>query len=97
MEPARVSADEPRLIKSNPVPPVKLGAALSRYASSDVALSVKPVVVKVPGVAATPVTGSFETGDTDAFVSAVSDLDGLRADRQPDGEIVLDAAPPAPE
>ncbi len=55
------------------------------------------IVLRAPGAAATPVTGSFETGDTDAFVSAVSDLDGLRADRQPDGEIVLDAAAPPPQ
>ena len=54
------------------------------------------IVLRAPGAAATPVTGSFETGDTDAFVSAVSDLNGLRATRQPDGEIVLDAAAAPP-
>jgi len=59
--------------------------------------STHKIVLRAPGAAATPVTGSFETGDTDAFVSAVSDLNGLRATRQPDGEIVLDAAAPPPQ
>jgi transmembrane sensor len=44
-------------------------------------------------VASVPVTGSFETGDSSAFVSAVSDLHGLRAMTQPDGSIALDAKP----
>jgi transmembrane sensor len=44
-------------------------------------------------VADVPVTGSFETGDVDAFVSAVSDLHGLTARKAADGEIVLDANP----
>lgn len=48
-----------------------------------------------PGVAGVPVTGSFETGDVDAFVSAVSDLHGLIAKKSTDGTIVLDASSPA--
>ena len=44
-------------------------------------------------VADVPVSGSFETGDVDAFVSAVSDLHGLTARKSPDGAIVLDANP----
>jgi transmembrane sensor len=71
---------------------IALGAAveeINRY-------SLHKIVLRAPGAAATPVTGSFETGDTDAFVSAVSDLNGLRSVRQPDGDIVLDAAPPPP-
>jgi transmembrane sensor len=46
------------------------------------------------GVAAVPVTGSFKTGDVDAFVSAVSDLHGLIAKKSADGTIVLDASSP---
>jgi transmembrane sensor len=46
------------------------------------------------GVADVPVTGSFETGDVDAFVSAVSDLHGLVANKSADGTIVLDASSP---
>jgi transmembrane sensor len=45
-------------------------------------------------VAEVPVTGSFETGDVDAFVSAVSDLHGLIAKKSSDGTIVLDASSP---
>jgi transmembrane sensor len=71
---------------------IPLGAAveeINRY-------SIHKIVLRAPAAAATPVTGSFETGDTDAFVSAVSDLNGLRASREADGEIVLDesTAPP---
>jgi transmembrane sensor len=57
--------------------------------------SAHKIVLQAPAVASTPVTGSFETGDSDAFVSAVSDLHGLRATREPDGAIVLDAPAPA--
>lgn len=46
--------------------------------------------LEAQAVADVPVTGSFETGDVDAFVSAVSDLHGLRAKRAADGTIVLD-------
>ena len=35
------------------------------------------------------VSGAFDTGNTDAFVAAVSDLYGLQVDRRPDGQIVL--------
>jgi transmembrane sensor len=47
--------------------------------------------LEAQAVAAVPVTGSFETGDVDAFVSAVTDLHGLRATRQIDGTIILGA------
>jgi transmembrane sensor len=46
-------------------------------------------------VAEVPVTGSFETGDIDAFVSAVSDLHGLIAKKSSDGTIVLHASSPS--
>jgi transmembrane sensor len=50
------------------------------------------IVLRAPGLAATPVSGSFETGDAAAFAAAESDLHGLRASTLPDGTIVLDAA-----
>jgi transmembrane sensor len=50
--------------------------------------------LEAQAVAEVPVTGSFQTGDVDAFVSAVSDLHGLIAKKSPDGTIVLDASSP---
>ncbi len=64
---------------------VPLGVAvqeINRYA-------LHKILLQAPDAAATPVTGSFETGDSEAFVSAVSDLHGLRATREPDGTVVL--------
>jgi transmembrane sensor len=55
------------------------------------------IVLRAPGLGSTPVSGSFETGDTAAFVAAESDLHGLRATTQPDGTIVLDAGPTTPD
>jgi transmembrane sensor len=49
--------------------------------------------LEAQAVADVPVTGSFETGDVDAFVAAVSDLHGLIAKKAPDGAIVLNANP----
>ena len=49
--------------------------------------------LEAQAVAGVPVTGSFQTGDVDAFVSAVSDLHGLVARKSLDGAIVLDASP----
>jgi transmembrane sensor len=59
--------------------------------------SVHKIVLNAPTVAGTPVSGSFDTGDAAAFVAAESGLHGLRATRQADGTIVLDAAQPAAE
>ena len=59
---------------------------INRYSAHKIRLEARTV-------AQVPVTGSFETGDVDAFVSAVSDLHGLIAKRSPDGAIVLDANP----
>jgi transmembrane sensor len=55
--------------------------------------SPRKIRLEAGAVAAIPVTGSFEAGDTDGFVSAVSDLHGLIAKQAPDGTIVLDAGP----
>jgi transmembrane sensor len=51
--------------------------------------------LEAQAVAEVPVTGSFETGDVDAFVTAVSDLHGLIAKKSSDGTIVLDASSPS--
>jgi transmembrane sensor len=50
--------------------------------------------LEAPAVAEVPVTGSFQTGDVDAFVSAVSDLHRLIAKKVPDGTIVLNGSSP---
>ena len=42
------------------------------------------------------VSGAFDTGNTEAFVAAVSELYGLQADRRPDGQIVLRRSGPGP-
>lgn len=49
----------------------------------------KGVTLDAPELAATPVSGVFDSGDTTAFVAAVTDLYGLEADRQRDGTLVL--------
>jgi transmembrane sensor len=64
-------------------------AEVNRYSSHK-------IVLNAPDVAAIPVTGSFDTGDASAFVSAVSDLHGLRVERRADGAIVLEAPGASP-
>lgn len=65
-------------------------AEVNRYSKQKVELD-------AADVGAIPVTGVFDSGDTDAFVAAVSDLHGLRVVRQADGAIHLTAQPePAP-
>lgn len=61
-------------------------AEVNRYSDQKIELD-------APLVGAIPVTGVFNSGDTDAFVAAVSDLHGLRAVRRPGGAIRLTAAP----
>lgn len=60
-------------------------AEVNRYSDQKIELD-------APHVAAILVTGVFNSGDTDAFVAAVSDLHGLRAVRQPGGAIRLIAS-----
>jgi len=64
-------------------------AEVNRYSDQKIELD-------APDVGAILVTGIFNSGDTDAFVAAVSDLHGLRPVRQPGGAIRL-TAPPASE
>lgn len=70
------------------VPLVAAIAEINRYGAHKIRLA-------APGVGQVPVTGVFDAGDTDAFVAAVSDLHDLRPSRQPDGVILLSAAPAA--
>lgn len=59
-------------------------AEVNRYAPHKVTL-------EAPSLAAAPVNGVFDTGDTEAFVAAASSLFGLEARRTPDGAVVLKA------
>lgn len=61
-------------------------AEINRYSAQKIELD-------AADVGAIPVTGVFDSGDTDAFVAAVSDLHGLLATRQADGAIHLIAPP----
>ncbi|HVI33750.1 FecR family protein [Phenylobacterium sp.] len=59
-------------------------AEVNRYAPHKISL-------EAPALAAAPVNGVFDTGDTEAFVAAASSLFGLEARRAPDGAVVLKA------
>lgn len=59
-------------------------AEVNRYAPRKVRLA-------APALAARPVSGVFDTGDTQAFTAAVGALFDLKATRQPDGSIVLES------
>lgn len=49
----------------------------------------RKIVLDAPGLADEAVSGAFDSGDIDAFVAAVSTLQGLRAEPQGDGAIHL--------
>lgn len=57
-------------------------AEVNRYART-------PVRLEAPSLAATPISGSFEAGNTQAFVAAVAALYGLRAVPSSDGTVRL--------
>jgi len=59
-------------------------AEVSRYSD-------RRIELKDTGIAQIPVSGAFDTGDTDAFIAALSDLYGVTASRRPDGVIILEA------
>lgn len=59
-------------------------AEVSRYSD-------RKIELKDTGIAQIPVSGAFDTGDTDAFIAALSDLYGVTASKRPDGVIVLEA------
>lgn len=62
-------------------------AEVNRYAA-------RKIVLDAPAaLAARPVTGTFETGDTEAFVAAARSLFDLRAAPGPDGRLHLAPAP----
>ena len=52
----------------------------------------RPVVLRDPALAARPVSGSFDIGDTGAFVSAVADLYDLKVDQASDSIVLRPAA-----
>ncbi|WP_334163928.1 FecR family protein [Phenylobacterium sp.] len=54
--------------------------------------SARKVTLDAPGLAAAPVSGVFDTGDTEAFVAAASSLFGLEADRAAEGASGRDGA-----
>ncbi len=59
-------------------------AEVSRYSD-------RRIELKDAGIAQIPVSGAFDTGDTEAFIAALSDLYGVTASRRPDGVIILEA------
>lgn len=59
-------------------------AEVSRYSD-------RRIELKDTGIDQIPVSGAFDTGDTDAFIAALSDLYGVTASTSPDGVIILEA------
>lgn len=55
--------------------------------------SQEKVVIAAPGIARIPVSGAFNTGDTEGFVSALTELYPVVADRSQPGRIILRDAP----
>ena len=51
------------------------------------------VVLEAPAIARIAVSGAFNTGDVDGFVSALTDLYPVIAERTPSGQIVIRDAP----
>lgn len=49
------------------------------------------IELKDAGIAQIPVSGAFDTGDTDAFIAALSDLYGVTSSKGADGGIILEA------
>lgn len=62
-------------------------AEVSRYSNSRIEL-------KDASLAHIPVSGAFDTGDTEAFIAALSDLYGVTSVRSADGAIILEAPKP---
>lgn len=68
------------------------GAPLAAAIAEVNRYSPRKIVLEDPKLAATPVTGVFDSGDTDAFVTAVSDVYDLRVDAVGEREIRLKPA-----
>jgi transmembrane sensor len=60
-------------------------AEINRYSATK-------VVLEAPGVARIPVSGAFNSGDVEGFVSALTDLYPVTADRSRPGQIILRSA-----
>ena len=92
--PARVTADIAQATSWTSGRVIFQGLPLAQAIDEVNRYSPHKIRLEAPAVADVPVTGSFQTGDVDAFVSAVSDLHGLIAKKLSDGTIVLDASSP---
>lgn len=68
------------------------GAPLSEAVAEVNRYSRRKVVLQDPKLAATTVSGAFDSGDIEAFVAAVSNIYGVTADRSNDREIRLKPA-----
>lgn len=62
-------------------------AEINRYSDDKIDL-------RASHIADIPVSGVFDTGDTDGFVAALQDLYSVKAERRPDGTVIL-SGPPA--
>lgn len=94
-QPPQLRSIDPKVVTSwiegrvvfNDVTLAEATAEMNRYATHK-------LVLDAPGASSIKVTGTFETADTAAFVTAVSHLYGLSAHPQVDGRIVLAPADP---
>lgn len=59
---------------------------INRYSETKIELQAS----RIAGI---PVSGVFDTGDTDGFVAALQELYSVRAERRPDGSVILSAPP----
>ena len=62
-------------------------AEINRYSDEKIEL-------QASHIADIPVSGVFDTGDTDGFIAALQDLYSMKAERRPDGTVIL-SGPPA--
>ncbi|QTN20878.1 FecR family protein [Brevundimonas sp. AJA228-03] len=62
-------------------------AEINRYSDEKIDL-------RASHIADIPVSGVFDTGDTDGFIAALQDLYSVKAERRPDGTVIL-SGPPA--
>lgn len=61
-------------------------AEVNRYSDDKIDL-------RASNIADIPVSGAFDTGDTDGFIAALQDLYSVKAERRPDGTVILSGPP----
>lgn len=61
-------------------------AEINRYSDDKIDL-------RASHIADIPVSGVFDTGDTDGFIAALQDLYSVKAERRPDGTVILSGPP----